>query len=285
MAPLIAADEEENAAPPRTGGLRGLLQPGWAAFRDLLWPPQCLGCRAAVAEQGELCARCWGGLDFITPPYCPCCGLPFAHPLPEGLACADCLADPPPFGRARSPFYYGGTARALILAFKHGDRTDMAAPLARRMAPAAAALLDEAELVLPVPLHRRRLWRRRYNQSALLARELAALAGRPAVMDLLQRRRATASQGGRSRSGRQRNVAGAFAVPAASRARLAGRRVLLVDDVYTTGATVREAARCLLRAGAASVDVATFARVVSDRATPERLPAAAVVAAEGRAIS
>lgn len=285
MAPLTAADEEEKEAAPPARPLSRLAAPAWALLRDLLWPPQCLVCRSPVAEQGELCPACWAGLDFIIPPYCPVCGLPFAHPVPEGLACADCLAEPPPFARARSPFAYGGTARALVLAFKHGDRTDMAMAMARRMAPAAAALLQEAELILPVPLHRRRLWRRRYNQSALLAAALGRLAGRRVAMQLLLRRRATASQGGRSRSGRQRNVAGAFAVPPAAAARLEGRRVLLVDDVFTTGATVAEAARALRRAGAAAVDVAAFARVVPGRAEPERLPAAHVVAPSGRDIS
>jgi len=245
-----------------------LLRPAWRLLRDMLWPPQCLGCRTPVAVQGELCGPCWSGLDFITAPLCPCCGRPFAFPVAEGLLCGDCLAAPPPFDRARSAFHYGGTGRRLILAFKHGDRTDMAAALAQRMAQAAAPLLASADLLLPVPLHRRRLWRRRYNQAALLALELARIAGREAAVDLLVRRRSTPSQGGRNRSGRRRNVAGAFAVPPRARARLAGRRVLLVDDVYTTGATVAEAARTLVRAGAAEVDVLTFARVVPGHIVP-----------------
>ena len=237
----------------------------WPALRDLLWPPRCLGCDAAVAAQGSLCPRCWGALAFITAPHCPSCGLPFEHPVPDGLACGACLADPPPFERARAPFVYGGTARRLVLAFKHGDRTDMAAALAERMASAAASLLSEADILVPVPLHRRRLWRRRYNQSALLAHALGRLGGRPVATGLLLRRRATPSQGGRSRSGRIRNVAGAFALSTEAPAQLDGCRILLVDDVFTTGATVREAARALRRGGAAAVDVVTLARVVPQR--------------------
>ncbi|MFC3225621.1 double zinc ribbon domain-containing protein [Marinibaculum pumilum] len=240
----------------------------WGAVRDLLWPPQCLGCDRPVAEQGGLCPSCWSALAFITPPHCRHCGLPFDHPVPGELSCGACLADPPPFDRARAPFVYGGTVRRLILAFKHGDRTDMAAALAQRMAAAAPALLAEAELIVPVPLHRWRLWRRRYNQSALLAKALARLSGRPAATGLLLRRRATPSQGGLSRSRRARNVAGAFALSDAAADRIAGRRILLVDDVYTTGATVQEAARVLRRGGAAAVDVIALARVVADRDAP-----------------
>lgn len=262
---LPAPHDEMARADSARPAWRAAAAAAWAAFRDLLWPPQCLGCDSAVAMQGDLCGRCWTGLSFITQPYCPCCGLPFDHPVPEGLTCADCLAAAPPFARARAPFLYGGTARRLILAFKHGDRTDMAAALARRMAPAAAALLADADLVVPVPLHRRRLWRRRYNQAALLAGELARLADRPMAPHLLLRPRATPSQGGRSRSGRQRNVAGAFALAPGAGARIAGRRILLVDDVFTTGATVREAARVLRRGGAAAVDIVTLARVMADR--------------------
>ncbi|MEQ8344111.1 MAG: ComF family protein [Sneathiellaceae bacterium] len=266
-APLdeVAADEGGPAAAAARPAWLATSAAAWAALRDLLWPPQCLGCDTPVAAQGDLCARCWSGLTFIVPPCCPCCGLPFDHPVPEGLACAGCLAAPPPFARARAPFVYGGTARRLILAFKHGDRTDMAAALARRMAPAAAELLASADLLVPVPLHRRRLWRRRYNQAALLAAELARLAGRPMAPRLLLRARATPSQGGRSRSGRQRNVAGAFALAPGAGARIDGRHVLLVDDVFTTGATVREAARVLRRGGAAAVDIVTLARVMADR--------------------
>lgn len=245
------------------------LSAGWRLLRDLLWPPQCLGCRDPVTVQGELCGRCWSGLDFITAPHCPCCGLPFAFQAEDGLLCGDCLAAPPPFGRARGAFHYGGTARRLILAFKHGDRTDMATALARRMAEQGAALLADADLLLPVPLHRGRLWRRRYNQAALLAVALGRIAGRPVALDILVRHRATPSQGGRNRTARRRNLAGAFLVPDRARAELAGRRVLLVDDVHTTGATVSEAARVLLRAGAGGVDVLTLARVVPGHIVPD----------------
>lgn len=238
---------------PRRAG-RGLV--------DLVLPPRCLGCGALVADQGALCAACWQALTFLGEPACACCGLPFAHDQGAGARCAACLAAPPAFDRARALWRYDEGSKGLILAFKHADRTDAAPALARWLARAGQALLPDCDLVAPVPLHWRRLFRRRYNQAALLATALGRQAGRPVAPDLLRRRRDTPSQGHLSRGARQRNVAGAFAVAPRWRDRLAGRRVLLVDDVLTTGATVEAAAAALTRAGAAGVDVLTLARVV-----------------------
>ncbi len=229
---------------------------------DAVLPPRCLSCGAVVAGEGALCPSCWAGLAFIAAPYCACCGLPFAFEVAPDALCGECLRAEPPFGRARAALCYDDASRPLVLAFKHGDGTHAAPAFARWMAQAAGELLREADLVVPVPLHRWRLFRRRYNQSALLARALARAAGKPVSARLLARRRPTPSQGGLSRSGRIANVRGAFAMRSRDRDRLRDRSVLLVDDVLTTGATVGECARVLRRAGAARVDVVTLARVV-----------------------
>jgi ComF family protein len=235
---------------------------GGIAVLDALLPPQCLSCRAIVDRPGRLCATCWRGMTFIAPPYCECCGLPFAVAAGPGMLCGECLAGPRAFRRARAVLRYDDASRGPILAFKHGDRTDAAPAFARWILPAIGPLLAEADLVAAVPLHRWRLWRRRYNQAALLSLWLARQGGRRAVPDLLVRRRATPPQGHLSRAERARNVAGAFAVAGRHRALLQGKRVLLVDDVFTTGATVEACCRALRKAGASHVDVACLARVV-----------------------
>ncbi len=243
----------------RRGG-RGLL--------DLLLPPQCLRCRAAVDVPGRLCAECWREVDFLGPPLCEGCGRPFDFHLGSAARCIACLRRPPSYGRARAVLRYDDASRGLILGFKHGDRTESAGAFGGWMARAGAELLREADLLVPVPLHRWRLLSRRYNQSALLARRLARISGVPYAPDLLRRLRATPSQGGLDARERRRNVRGAFGVAPGQGPRLAGLRVLLIDDVLTTGATVEACARCLLAAGAGGVDVLTLARVVrpeSDR--------------------
>jgi ComF family protein len=239
-----------------------LARRGTAGALDLLLPPQCLQCRSAVDRQGLLCAECWREVAFIGPPFCAVCGLPFAHDEGAEAICGACVKEPPSFGRARAAMVYDAASRALVLGFKHGDRIEAAAPFGRWLARAGAEFLAEADLVVPVPLHRWRLWRRRYNQAALLAQALARAAALEAVPDLLVRRRATASQHGLSRRERRLNVRGAFAVAPRRRARLEGARVILVDDVLTTGATVEASATALLGAGAGAVDVLTLARVV-----------------------
>ena len=175
---------------------------------------------------------------------------------------AEAIADPPPFDRARAVAVYDDVARRLVHGLKYRDRLELARWMAGWMARAGAELLDKADIVVPVPLHRRRLWWRRYNQSALLAHALAVKAGKPLANDVLIRIRATAQQVGLSAEERDRNVRGAFRMTAEGKPAIAGRRVLLVDDVYTTGATVRAGTRALIRAGAVGVDVLTFARVV-----------------------
>ncbi|MGE0718067.1 MAG: ComF family protein [Alphaproteobacteria bacterium] len=229
---------------------------------DALLPPRCLACGAVVGEVGALCPECWARIGFIAAPCCARCGLPFSFDPGAAAECGDCTRRPPAFDRARAVFRYDDASRPLILGFKHGDRTHAAPAYAAWLARAAAPLLPGTDVVVPVPMHWLRLVRRRYNQAALLANALGRRAGIPVAPDALARRRATPSQGGLRRLARFRNVAGAFVVPPGRRARVDGKRVLLVDDVLTTGATVEACARALRAAGAVRVDVATLARVV-----------------------
>jgi ComF family protein len=229
---------------------------------DAILPPLCLSCSEIVASPGALCAECWPRFSFIGAPHCERCGVPFAEDLGTGAHCAECLTRPPRFRRARAVLTYDDKSRRVVLPLKHGDRTDMARACGGWMARAGAELLAEADLVVPVPLHWRRLFIRRYNQAALLARMAAREAGVALAPDLLRRARWTGSQAGLKAKERRRNVRQAFDVPPRWQAKLAGKSVLLVDDVLTTGATVEACVRALQKAGAAHVDVLTLARVV-----------------------
>jgi ComF family protein len=228
---------------------------------DLVLPPLCLSCRKPVGEPGALCPECWGAVRFIGPPHCDRCGLPFEHVQAAGV-CGECLAHPPSFGRARAVMRYDEASKPLILRFKNADRVHAAPALARWIARAGTDVLGTAELIVPVPLHWRRLFRRRYNQSALLARALARQTGIAWSPDALARLKPTPSQGGLNARERRLNVRGAFKVPARRRPLVRGKRVVLIDDVLTTGATLDSAARALLRAGAAAVDGLAIARVL-----------------------
>jgi ComF family protein len=233
---------------------------------DALLPPQCLTCEAPVDRQGSLCAGCFTGLSFVTEPCCDRCGVPFPHVgAGEGALCPACLERPPAFDQARAALRYDAGAQRLILPFKHADRTELAGPLARHMARAGAALLARADLIAPVPLHWRRMLARRYNQAALLAAKLARMTGKPQVPDLLRRVRHTAPLGDLGAAERAAEVEGAFALGRGAARRVAGRRVLLVDDVMTSGATTEACARLLLGAGASAVDVLAAARVPDPR--------------------
>jgi ComF family protein len=229
---------------------------------DAILPPLCLGCGEIVALPGALCAACWQGFSFIAPPGCTRCGVPFAEDLGPDAQCADCLAHPPRFRRARAVLVYDDKSRRLVLPFKHGDRTDMARACSGWMVRAGADLLGETDILAPVPLHWRRLFTRRYNQAVLLAAGVARDANLRLAPDLLRRRRWTGSQAGLKASERRRNVRFAFDVHPDWRSELKGRSVLLVDDVLTTGATVDACVRVLEHAGARHVDVLTLARVV-----------------------
>ncbi|WP_246225858.1 ComF family protein [Chelativorans xinjiangense] len=228
----------------------------------LLFPPVCLGCRNLVAAPGTLCAACWPGMRFLERPWCQVMGTPFGYDMGEGFLSAEAIADPPPFARARAAVAYDGVARRLVQGLKFSDRTDLAPWMARWMLRAASELVEAGAVVVPVPLHRRRFFMRRFNQSAELARAFARLAGLDYLPSALLRRRITRQQVGLGAREREANVRGAFAVPPEGASALKGRRVILVDDVYTTGATVSAATRALKRAGVRHVDVLTFARVL-----------------------
>jgi ComF family protein len=227
---------------------------------DLLLPPRCLGCGAAVTAAGTLCAPCWRGMTFLGAPCCVCCGTPFDFEPGREALCGACARSRPPFARARAALRYDEASRRLILGFKYGDRLHLAPALGAWMRRAGAELVAEADLLVPVPLHWTRLFARRYNQAAVLAHAIQAAGGPPVGADYLVRRRRTPSQGKRNAAARERNVRGAFAVKAGRTVK--GSCILLVDDVFTTGATVGECARVLRRAGARQVDVLTLARTV-----------------------
>lgn len=247
---------------------------GWLAragrlVLDTVLPPRCLACDASVDSQSQLCGTCWRAIRFLAEPLCARCGLPFPFEAELGggaLLCGACVAEPPRYRRARAVMAYDDGRRAGILAFKHGDRTDAAPAFGAWMARAGATLLADADLVVPVPLHRVRLFRRRYNQVALLAHAAGRAAGVRVLPDALQRLRNTPEQGA-TRAARFANVRGAFRVRPAREPAVRDRRIVLIDDVMTTGATAEACASVLLSAGATHVDVLTLARVIRESAS------------------
>src|SRR6202050_5075133 len=233
---------------------------------DLALPPLCAACREPVDGKG-LCPACWSKLSFITRPYCERLGIPFVYDPGPGILSMEAIADPPAYHRARAAVRFDEISRALVHRLKYSDRLDLAPMMARWMSQAGRELLAGADALVPVPLHWRRLWARRFNQSAMLAATVSAARGVPIAAGVLTRVKATAQQVGLTRSERASNVQGAFKVPEESKAAVANRRFVLVDDVLTSGATVEGCARALNRAGAANVDVLIFARVADPART------------------
>lgn len=259
--PVSAAGRWRRGADAARAGLRR-----WAgAAADLVFPPVCVACRRAVETHGALCAACWSRMRFIERPFCERLGVPFAQELgADGLLSPEAIAHPPVYARARAVCVYeDGPARGLVHRLKYHDRQEAARPMGAWMARAGADLLTEADCLVPVPLHRSRLFARRFNQAAELARAVSGRCGVPVEPLALVRRKRTSPQVGLSKSQRAINLQGAFLVPDEMRARVAGRRVVLIDDVVTSGATANAAARALRRAGAAEVDALAFARVVA----------------------
>jgi ComF family protein len=233
---------------------------------DIALPTLCVACREPVDGEG-VCAECWSKLSFIAPPYCPRLGIPFVYDPGSELLSMEAIANPPAYVRARAAVRYDDVARTLVHALKYQDRTDLAPAMGRWMARAGKELLGQADVLVPVPLHWRRGWSRRYNQSGALARVIERQSGVKLAPQALRRVRQTQQQVGLSRSQRATNVQGAFKVAPERQSQICGRRVVLIDDVLTSGATVDACARALLRAKAASVDVLVFARVVDTHKT------------------
>lgn len=245
-------------------GLQGLRKL-WRGTIDFVAPPRCLICHQPVIEPAGLCVSCWADLRQIDEPVCNVMGTPFAYDQGEGSLSAAALAEPPAWDRARAAVAFDEAARPIIHALKYRDTQEAGLLMARMMGRAGRVLLADADIVVPVPLHRWRLWWRRFNQSAYLAQNLAAAAGKPCRPDLLERVRATRSQVGLDHEARRKNVRRAFRIATEAAGQVAGRRVLLVDDVMTTGATAGACAEALKAAGAAKVNVLTFALVLEPR--------------------
>jgi ComF family protein len=252
-------EEAENPVQRLVGSLRGLV----TAAVDAVYPPVCSGCGRMVGQHRGVCPSCWATLRLIERPYCEVLGVPFSHDLGAGILSADAIANPPVFERLRSVAIHDGIARSLVHGLKYRDRTDLAVMMADWMIRASDGHVADCDAILPVPLHAFRLWGRKFNQSAELARAIARRSGKPYLPTALIRTKRTVQQVGLGATQRQDNVRGAFTVTEAGKAALFGKRIVLVDDVYTTGATVSAATRALKKAGAADVTVLTFARAMS----------------------
>lgn len=243
----------------------------WRGTLDAVLPPRCFSCGILAAAQGDMCPQCWTGLSFISKPQCQCCGFPFEFSSASASAvegggeqlCGACMEKPPPFEKSRAVFRYDDASKRLILGLKYFDKLDGVEPFAKLMWRTIEPFTNSDSIIIPIPLHKRRLFHRRFNQSALLVRAMSKYSG--LEMDLLSvvRKKSTISQGGLSRKLRAENVRGAFAIAKNTGNKLKGRFVVLVDDVHTTGATVNECVRVLLKHGVKSVVVVSLARVVS----------------------
>jgi ComF family protein len=263
----LASARPAGATPAVTRFRKAFLSALRLAF-DFALPQLCPSCREPLGDGAGLCAQCWAGLSLIEPPYCARLGIPFAYDPGPGLLSMEAIANPPAYDRARAAVRYDDISRALVHSLKYGDRLDLSPMMAQWMARAGHELLTDADGLVPVPLHWRRQWARRFNQSAALAGVISAIAGVPVIHGGLKRVRATPQQVGKSKAERADNVQGAFRAAAEYGADIAGRRLVLIDDVLTSGATVDACARALLRAGAGHVDVLVFARVVAAARPP-----------------
>lgn len=231
---------------------------------DTILPPRCVVTGDMVDRQGMISPDVWSKLSFIADPKCACCGFPFDFEVEEGSLCASCIDYPPKFETARAALKYDDISRDMVLGFKHGDKLHAAKAFVPWLKMAGADILADADMLIPVPLHHWRLVKRRYNQSAVIAHALSKETNIPVVVDGLQRTRATPPQGHLSSKERFKNVKHAFAVNEKHLEALRGKTVVLIDDVYTTGATVNECTKVLLKAGALRVHVLTLARVARD---------------------
>ena len=245
-------------------GIPAAIRAAATAGLHLLFPPRCIACGEAVATDFGLCGACWAETHFLTGLGCDACGAPLPGQDEGAVICDACRAHPQPWSRGRAAIGYSGTGRKLVLGFKHADRLDLVRPLGGWIARAATDLIGPETVIAPIPLHRLRLIRRRDNQSARLAQEIARLSGRPCIPDLFRRTRATPPQKGFDRAARAANVEGAFTIDPRRAEAIAGRPLLIVDDVMTSGATLAAATEAALAAGAERVDVVALARAAKD---------------------
>ena len=233
----------------------------WRGVVDIITPPLCLSCSAQVMQPASLSLDCWSKLRFLDHPVCDVMGTPFAYDQGEGILSAEALADPPGWDKSRAAVLFDDHSKEIVHQLKYRDRTEAGLFMARLMARAGAPILNGADFIVPVPLHRWRLWQRRFNQAAYLAQEIARLSRREFRPEVLVRSRATPQQVGLSAKERRKNVKGAFAVPFEGRAKIAGKTIVLVDDVRTTGSTLRACTAALREADVAKVYVLSFALV------------------------
>ncbi len=247
--------------------VKRILRGAGAGALDVIFPPRSL-ITGKVATQTGIEAELWSHLNFLDEPCCHACGFPFDYDLGQEVLCGRCEIKRPAYGRARSAFKYDNESRKLVLSFKHGGRQEGLPVFAQHMKRAGRSLFDGCDALIPVPLHPSRLRARRYNQSLILARALSKPTGIDVAPDILARTKPTSSQGGKSYSGRKRNVAGAFAVRPAAKEGVKGKAFILIDDVYTTGSTLEACAKTLKRAGAARIDTITLARVANPQSVP-----------------
>jgi ComF family protein len=261
----MALQEENRAATAglsaALAALRGMALGPLRYAADLVLPPICLNCHEPLASHGALCAGCWQRIDFIRAPLCDRLGLPLPYASGEVMLSTAAMRRTPDYGRARAVARFDGVMRELIHCLKYSDRHELLTLFAPMLRGAGHELLAHADCLIPMPLHRWRLWSRRFNQAALLALRLGRDTGLPVELDALRRLKRTASQVDLSWHERRANVEGAFAVPAGKADKVRGRHVLLIDDVITTGATVEACARALKQAGAKEVDVLALALV------------------------
>lgn len=257
-----ADDCLDAAAAPRlaTRVARRFARMGRTAL-DVILPPLCLNCQTRLPDHDALCAPCWRRIDFIRPPICDRLGIPMPYDIGETMISAAAAAHPPMFDRARAVARYDGLMREMIHEFKFRDTHHAKKLFGRWLTQCDATIIEQADVIVPVPLARARLLSRRFNQAQLLASEIARQTRKPMLPLALQRVRATAHQVGLTRLQRERNVAGAFAINNAFALQISGHSILLVDDVMTTGATASAAAKALKSAGAKRVDVLVLAVV------------------------
>jgi ComF family protein len=254
---MASVMDDQLAEKPKRFQLRKL----FAKVRDVITPPKCLSCRGTVLEGASLCVSCWQKLTYLEAPVCDVLGIPFAYDQGEGALSPAALADPPPWDKARAAVMFDGASKGLVHALKYRDSSEAGLFMARMMMRAGADLLAQCDVIIPVPLHWTRLWKRRFNQAAFLAQPLALGAAKPFVTDVLLRNKSTRQQVGLKADARRKNVYKAFSIPIEKAALISGKTILLVDDVRTTGATAAACAVALKKAGAARVFVLSFALV------------------------